>query len=201
MIIGCDVDGVLADFDLAFCSLIRDVLGNTEPLNRLLANPNEYPDSWNYHLDAGVSLQEDERLWNFIRRSNFWARLQPTREGRGCARLLQKLADAGHTVYFITAREGDYAKEQTEEWLNAVGIRWPTVIVVKHYADKAEIVKALDVDLFIDDKPEACDLAHMAGMRDVILYDRPHNRVSTPPGVQRVVNLEFRLQSLLPVVV
>jgi uncharacterized HAD superfamily protein len=61
---------------------------------------------------------------------------------------LNRLALAGHEIYYITNRVGVKAKLQTEDWLAARGMQHPTVVVT---ADKVPIVRTLKLDVFIDD--------------------------------------------------
>jgi uncharacterized HAD superfamily protein len=197
MRVGIDVDGVLAEFNAGFIALVKEKLGvELPPVSE------NYPDTWNYDIEAlKVHYGDEQRakeasreLWGTIAASHsFWMKLQPISQP-----LLYKLADvaAMHTFYFITSRPGGSAKFQTEAWL----LKWfalPTVLIA---SDKGPVAKSLGLELFIDDKPEnANEVAEATeGKCLVLMPERPWNRnVVTDARVARVKNLEKALSHVL----
>ena len=189
--LGIDLDGVLSSFNEAFIPFVKERTGvELPPLSE------NYPDTWNYHTDAGVTPAQDAELWKAISESfNFWLRLKPLPES---VELLKKLAvlETQHDYYFITSRPGATAKFQSEAWL----VKWftlPTVLIAKA---KGPIAKSLKLDLFIDDKPENCNEVVDAtdGKCIVLMPERPYNRnIIVDHRVQRVKNLEKVLGQIL----
>lgn len=146
MKIGIDIDGVLADFNRSFKELIKAQTGiELPPLN------DSYPATWSYHTDAGVTEEQDNALWDYIGRSPFWGTLLPLKDAPAILAWLNTLGSEGHSVYFITSRNGDMAKYWTELWLRLHGMETPTVLIS---SNKGNIAKGLRLDAFIDDRPE-----------------------------------------------
>lgn len=156
MIIQFDVDGVLADFNLAF---------NMKHTERY-GVPRERPQRWNDQTDALV--------WEDIKESpNFWSSL-PTLASGSAFRDINTLEYMGHSVYFVTARVGREPKRQTYEWLKACGIDHPTVIVSLL---KAVIAEGLGTTHAIDDKfGNAYVVSLLKGVKSYLL-DAPYNRL------------------------
>lgn len=180
---GYDLDGVLCDFNRGFCQLIREQTG------RSLPTPSDsWPTTWNYHREYGVTFEEEAILWETIKRDDFWFRLYPLEEAASALATIDKQRMNGDQVYFITSRPGKMAKLYTEWWLRNHGIGQPTVIIAY---EKGPLAKALDLDMFVDDKFENCrDVARDCPTCTVYLVDRAYNRDYTlPAGVTRVASI------------
>ena len=115
----------------------------------------------------------DERVWGAIHASpGFWRNLRVLCTRDDLMRI-EALQDQ-HPVYFVTAREGLYPKQQTEEWLAALGIWNPTVIVS---AKKGEFARAAGVTHAIDDKAgNAVFIKYHAPECRAFLLDAPYNQ-------------------------
>lgn len=165
MKLGIDVDDVLADFVGAFKQIVEQSAG------KLIT---EDPVDWefsNWHLTpeqlsaAWKRVEETENFWYTLARS-------PGANPLDLMRLDQK-----HTLFFITSRiltEGLPTEKQTAMWLNhRLGVMYPTVIVTNGMS-KGPIIKALQLDAFIDDRPKNL----CAAPPDVALYlrDTSHNK-------------------------
>lgn len=184
-----DVDGVLANFVQGHLDLIKEVTGIKLP-----EQSDSFPDKWDYHLPY-ISNEDDKRVWDIIARSDeFWEALEPQDES--LLELLSTYSRDHGDLYFVTNRFGNEVKRQTELWLEFYGINYPSVIVAK---DKAPILKALKVTLFVDDKPENCIEASTInpGTLKILMPDRPYNRWITPEGVIRSTDLVGDVASLL----
>ncbi len=146
MIIGCDVDGVLADFNEAFIARVVKVTG------RNLFPEGYEPHTWDYPEALGYTKDETTQVWTGIQEDRtFWSSLLGY-EGamENIERLINRQAE-GDDVYFITSRPGILAKRQTEEWLSRRGFPRPTVLIS---SDKGRVAKALKLNRYIDDRTE-----------------------------------------------
>lgn len=186
MRIGLDLDGVLADFNTAFISLIKQQLDITLP-----PPDDTYPHVWAYHREGGVTKEQDTVLWEKIRNTDFWNRLMPYPETVTLLRYTNMMRWGGDGIYFITTRPGQNAKYHTEQWLDRWGAQQPTVLIAGDEAAKGQLAQGLKLDAFIDDKPENCFEVSKATRKtealginaDVFSYpcqtfllDRPYNR-------------------------
>jgi uncharacterized HAD superfamily protein len=169
MRIGIDLDGVLANFNEAFKELIKAQTGIVLP-----PLSDTYPDTWDYHKAAGVSPEQGDKMWEYIKTSMFWASLHALPETPAILDRLETLALNGHHIYFITSRSGSMAKFWSELWLIRHGYASPTVLISY---DKGPIAKGLSLNVFVDDRPENCAdvIAQGCGTR-VYLIDAPYNR-------------------------
>lgn len=192
--VALDIDGFLASFNASFINLIKEKTGHQLP-----PESDSYPPVWNYHVQPDGPLTKEEALEMFqvhIGQShNFWLKLQPYPEGERIMKALSAI-ETVHDIYFITDRIGASAKFQTEAWL----MKWftlPTVIIAR---DKAPVIKALNIDLYVDDKPENCNAAVEAtdGKTVVLMPDRPYNRnIITDYRVKKVKDVEKVLGQML----
>lgn len=176
--VGIDVDGVLADFNHSFVKLVAEQTGIVLNLP---------PKTWTYHLDNGVTPEQDKALWQFIAESrNFWSRLT-TLDGTVPFLLDAYLLATYADLYFITTRVGVSAKRQTEDWLIHHGYVNPTVIVS---SKKGDIAKGLGLSVLIDDRPE-----NLFAVKDAqpdcctILFRAPYNAwAESDPRIDTKVN-------------
>lgn len=179
MKIGCDVDGVLADFNTAYVARIKEVTGRN-----LFADP-PLMNQWSYAEAAGYTPRELRRVWDNINADeHFWFRLDPYPDiADACDWMRQSKDD----IYFITARSGATTKRQTEEWFAYEGFRRATILLS---SGKALCCDALRLDSYLDDRFEnACDVASNSDTR-AFLLTRPWNvQYCTPSGVTRVASL------------
>jgi hypothetical protein len=148
MKIALDMDGCLAHFTRGYAEVIRRTSGRDLLTEEMILNP----PCWNWDLAAGYTKEEERAAWNHIFSSNeFWQNLPPI-PGLG-----QEFFDDlealtyDHDVYFLTHRAGKNAKQQTEAWLFDRTLTCPTVLLS---GDKLPLLKALDIQYFVDDKPE-----------------------------------------------
>lgn len=195
--IGVDVDGVLAQFDQAFTDVIiketgRDLFGD----GRYLPT---FPSTWNWPQAFGYTDVEVGRAWKAVHQSaRFWLGL-PLQTGvggeGGDLDALDLLADSGHDIYFITARKGQSAKRQTEEWLERGGMEFPTVLLA---ADKYAALTLLNLDCYIDDNATTVNEMMMKIRVDellarVYMTPRPWNNEAIDVGVKIVPSVRAML--------
>lgn len=182
--IGCDVDGVLADFTAGFRRALVEVSG------RELVPPGYQPTVWDWPRAVGYSAEEEAAAWSWIARSpTFWCDLPALPGAWQLLRSLSRL-DPASEVYFVTNRPGSpTAKRQTERWLVAHGYEGhPTVLVVR--GSKGAVAGALDLTVVIDDRPENCrDVLAAVPDAQVILPVRAWNRRHGVSGLLEVRDL------------
>lgn len=99
-------------------------------------------------------LTDDEgfKMWNQHQEEIFFTNCKAF---PGALELLQKLAEMGHEIFYITARGADYC-QQTKVWMKQFGFP----IEEGHFFcgmkdhEKVNIIKDLQLDYYVDDKPQ-----------------------------------------------
>jgi 5'(3')-deoxyribonucleotidase len=146
--IAFDIDGCLANFTQGYADLIRTTSGRDLLTPEMIANP----PCWNWDIAVGYTKEEVGAAWGRIKADPyFWRNLRPL-DGE-VFHTIEELAWT-HDIYFLTHRMGYKAKSQTEYWLDNWGVENPTVLLA---GDKLPVLRALEVDLFIDDKPDTLE--------------------------------------------
>src|SRR5579862_2243441 len=127
MIIGIDVDGVLADFNDRFIRRVISVTGK----HLFPSLPFDIP-CWDYPQYYGYTKAEVETVLADIHNDHsFWYALRPYEGVTGALQTLGGWHFRGDDIYFITSRQGVRVKQQTEEWLKGASwtaLRAPTVL-------------------------------------------------------------------------
>lgn len=176
--IGVDIDGVLSRFDNKFNKKLAQAAGRT-------LCPDDYvPTCWDWPVELGYTEAETDAALDLVSADEmFWQTLDPYDWTAETLDLLHGRSIRGDAVYYITQRHGIFVKQQTEEWLRrnnhlrATGWRefCPTVLVVGHGA-KGAAAKLLELDFYIDDKPENCeDVAACMPGPVVYMQNQPWN--------------------------
>lgn len=168
MVIGVDIDGVLANFTDAYAKLLTAQTGIQFP-----KASEDWPPVWNWDRAAGVISSHEQIVWAKIRlkATQFWRGLSPLEGAVAAIRRLDYLSKHGSDVYFLTHRMGEEAKLQTERWLYDHGMDFPTVLLAER---KLPILLALEVGCFIDDKVSTVE--EVAGqIPNTYLKDAPYN--------------------------
>lgn len=175
-----DVDGVLADFAYGFTRLRNQFLPEAEPVL-----PQSVQQVWEECSDNAVPGNKE--TWGDIRDSlYFWEELPALATDEEFQRMRDLMW--GNDVYFVTAREGYRAKQQTEAWLRLNGIPNATVVMT---ANKAAFMRIVGITHAIDDHPLFVrDMALVTGT-SVYLKDMPYNQEwdALSAGVLRVPSL------------
>lgn len=170
MIIGCDIDGVLADFNTGFIERFVHVTGR----DSFPPRPFDIP-TWNYPEHYGYTAAEVTAVWENIKAdTRFWANLPPYADAMAFLHALELRQLVQHDeIYFVTARPGIEAKRQTEHWLQCNGFYHPTVLIS---SAKGQCAEALKMDRYLDDRWE--NVVSVAGTPNTYAYMlvRPWNR-------------------------
>lgn len=176
-IVGIDVDGVLANFNLAYSILAERMWGND--LGRRTTDPDLWPPCWSYERVYGLEDAQVGELWKAINQSvNFWSELDILQSPQTLQRVYSLSNRADVDLYFITSRTGATAKKQTEDWLEfRVGVRNPTVLIS---SDKGAVAQGLRLTHFLDDKTENCVEVKVARRKkcEVFCLAAPYNKDS-----------------------
>lgn len=142
MRIGIDLDGVLCDFVRSYNALVKAHLGIELP----------YPaETWDWHTDNGVTKEQSNRMWEVIKSTPFQGTLHALPGALEAIERLNVLNVQGNDIYFITSRSGQLAKFWSELWLRNHGMDYPTVLIT---SNKGPVAFGLNLDVFVDDKPE-----------------------------------------------
>lgn len=184
--IGIDVDDVLAGFVPAHQKICREICGKPHTGT----NPNDWAFS-NY----GMSPKEHEAVWNKIKDTvNFWETLVPLPRTSAIAYYPYDVIP-----FFITSRivtKGDPIEIQTARWIKTFydSLENPTVIV-SH--SKGPLVRALNLDYFIDDRDKnVLEVADAHPTCKVFIKTTSHNKDFNDPRITRVSCLNDFLAQL-----
>jgi hypothetical protein len=192
--IGCDLDGVVADFRTAFLEVATKVLGRQAI--RRPASP--MPD-----LDA-VSPADAKKVWKAICETpNWWLGLAPY-EPAQIARLYQLARRFRWEVSFLTSRipgAGDSVQFQSQTWLEAYGFYMPAVVTVP--GSRGEIANALRLDVVIDDQYLNCleviGASQAKAMLMLQMGDKSRDRDLGKEAADRGIGVVFALEEAIGV--
>ena len=186
-----DIDGVLAEFSLAFTQRLVD-MGLLDH-----AIPQAEQTTWRFRDSLPITRKDEDAVWDYIDGSpTFWLTV-PALVTPGDAIALHRLAQRARIVYMTGRRDmGNQVHNQTAIWLRRALLPYGKVILEP---DKVKGVAALDGAVIgvIDDRPAALDALRDAGVL-VTAMDRLYNRhVTGMPRVTRVCEWVDSLLSLL----
>ena len=182
MVIGFDIDGVLADFITPFLGMVgqRAACGVIDPATVTDPNFVRHP-----FLTKEIILECME-LVSYD--PQFWRALAPLPSPEQWLALDQ--LSRNHTLFFIThrwVRDTYDIHRVTCDWLNRHGVSAPVV----HFTQekKSVLVKELSIELFIDDRHENCEDVATATAAAVFMPHRPYNQSFHHPKVRRIQEL------------
>ena len=134
------------------------------------------------HLTARQQMQ----LWDHVKKiENFWTML-PELEPGIIARIAKAATARRWEVIFFTTRpstDGEMTQLQSQRWLEAHGFQYPSVYVVQR--SRGKIADALQLDAFVDDRPENCLDIAVESKAKVILVWHGHLK-DVPAGAKRL---------------
>ena len=181
MKIGIDMDGVLAEFNTDYVELLEEVSG-TKTFQDIY-NGWE-PSEWNYEHTLGFTPQDVNEAWRRIGESDsFWFNLAPL-----YPELNLKGLHESNDLYFITARPGATAKQQSERWIQMV-YDFPGTVVMS--SNKGPLAAGIGLDLFIDDRAENIwSVKGSSPGTQCFVLDHPYNRHIVPAMATRIRDLK-----------
>jgi len=183
MMIGLDIDGVLADFVTPFLQRLerRAGAGPIDPASITDPNFQNHPFvTQEIIYDCMVETSYDPE---------FWRTLAPLPEPNHWQALNQMTRD--NDVVFITHRWvcASYdINRVTCDWLRRHGIEDPIVHFTRE--KKSELVNQLKIELFVDDRHENCEDVATRTEALVMMPHRPYNQAFHHPKVQRIHDLD-----------
>jgi uncharacterized HAD superfamily protein len=152
VLLGIDIDGVVADFDTMAKNWIQEAFGY----------PHVPSDQWNFFLNYPDGKMVKRSFWANVENAHLMLDCEPI---PGAVESIQRLWDDGFDIQFVTHR-GENLAEDTEEWLASLDL--PTTV---HYVEDKWTVGA---DVYLDDKPEnVADI--LANEADAYLMAQPWN--------------------------
>lgn len=202
MIIGVDIDGVLANFNEAYRTRLTNITGrDLIPADVVTGTtPENTPPCWSFDRHYGYTVDEIGKTWDSIKNDGlFWQSLRPLPGAGAFIQWLFLNVDHGkNEVYYITSRPGLTAKEQTETWLRNMAFTDDNLTVMIARDSKGLFAKGLGLDVMIDDKGENCIDVKTASpgtkvympateYNRYMLYDYPHVDITTVRSLNTIV--------------
>jgi len=174
VIIACDIDGCLSNFNKGYRILFPD--------HDFPESSPDFPPVWSWPEYYGVSKKAVSVAWKTIKNSKtFWEELESLPQANEALKALNKLRRKGkNEVYFLTTRAGFDCKGQTWRWLKKRGFNDPTILIsVQTPQAKGYVCAGLGVDVIIDDRALNLNNVHAPTRR--YLVDAAYNRVISSP--------------------
>lgn len=142
MKIAVDIDGVLADWISAFLNFSNVVYGyNDKP---------EDVEDWKMWECERISLSQ-KKFSDAFAAFNEQRRWQSIKPIEGAVETMCALDNAGHTIYYITARPKG-SERATAKFLLKNGFPLSGGLIFSDSGEKANIAERLGIDIGIDDK-------------------------------------------------
>ncbi|WP_088006718.1 5' nucleotidase, NT5C type [Indiicoccus explosivorum] len=172
---GFDVDDTLIDLRRHAFNLYNQKLGKDLSVAEF-----EAIERVEIHEPFGLTETEGKEMWNRSLEEIYFTScpLYPK-----AAETLQELEREGHEIYYVTARPKEHCG-RTKEWLAAQGfpVHDSRFFCGMDDHEKAEIIRELDLDFYVDDKPAVTRTLEGAGVR-VIVKDQVYNRGEDLPRI------------------
>ena len=133
-----------------------------------------------------LTARQQMQLWDHVKKiENFWTKL-PELEPGIIARIAKTASERQWEIIFLTTRPstaGELTQLQSQRWLDAHGFRYPSVMVVQR--SRGKIADALQLDAFVDDRPENClDIAVESKAKVILVW---HGLLKdVPAGAKRL---------------
>lgn len=184
--VGCDLDGVICDFNKEFLRVSRKLLGKPEKGFKVT----------NFHYSqCGWTEKEAGRVFSWMKHTpDFWTTLEALPQ----ISKLRKLESKAN-LFFVTARfssDGIPTNYQSEQWLRErIGLREPYVIVTEK---KGEEAVALDLDYMVDDRFEFCqEVADKLPSCKVYMQTQTWNEGLNDKRIKRVASINDFVEEII----
>ena len=174
-------DGCVADFVGAFFKISNTMFGTDYSIQ----------EDWDF---TQYTKEQLDQVWTEIKRTkNFWQTLRPE---QGTNRLRYPIK--GAELVYVTSRIptlGHGTREQSCQWLRSTfNITHPFVIVADSPTQKPAIVKALELQAFIDDKRSTIEEMNTLGLRSYARLQPYNCKTPFPEGVIPVETVDEFLE-------
>jgi hypothetical protein len=183
MMVGLDIDGVLADFLSPFLRIVEERVGNGPIDPKSITDP-----SFINHPFLSTEIVS-ECMVDVAKNANFWRDLAPLPSPEQW-KALDALSRKDRLV-FVTHRyepETCDIAQITSDWLKKHGLSNPLVYFTQSY--KSELITKLNIELFVDDRHENCQDVAENTAAVVLMPHRPYNQSFSHPKVQRIHDLD-----------
>lgn len=211
--IGIDMDGVLADFAVAFHDVERRLFGGleiaegqpeTEEQEQAAAagqEPGAAEDVPTGDRSEYEVRRRRDLIWKTIQSTpDFWNTLKPI-DASAVRRIHALMLQHAWEVFFITQRpttDGQTVQRQTQQWLVAQGFDWPSVLVLGGSRGAAAV--ALRLDYLVDDTLMNCvDVLSQSIARPILIVpdgDEPLAASARKAGIGTVQSVGEALDIL-----
>lgn len=179
MVLGLDIDGVIADFITPFLKLLQTRHGAAPIDPASVTDPNfaQHPfltREMIFECMEAVSYDPE-----------FWRAMAPLLSSEQW----QKLEQIGreHELVFVThrwVRDTYDIHHLTCEWLQRHGLSNPVVYFTQE--KKSGLIRQLGIELFVDDRHENCEDVATETSAAVFMPHRPYNQAFHHPKVRRI---------------
>ena len=179
MIVGLDIDGVVADFLPNFLQFVEQRVGNGPiPANSVT--------DWNFKDHPLLPEQAwSECMQAVSYEPEFWQNLSPLIAPKEW-QTLDGMSRQGKLIFLTHRyeRENYDIHEVTCDWLKRHGVSRPVV----HFTQESKVglVKELSVQLFVDDRYENCAEVAERTEAVVLMPHRLYNQSFSHPRVKRI---------------
>ena len=181
---GIDLDDVSFDFTPAFGNWLRDKLNITY-------NDHDVVDYRWYRCIPGMSENDFYKELENFADAGMYAKIPIV---AGAVRAINLIREHGHKIWFVTARHA-YAKRDTLAAVkNAFGIHEKQIVFSRGPDFKAEAVRLLNIDVFIEDGPHYAESIANNTQALVYLMDKPYNKNVEHQKIIRVSSWDEVLQ-------
>jgi uncharacterized HAD superfamily protein len=183
MVLGLDIDGVIADFITPFLKLLetRYGAGPIDPASITDPNFMQHPFLTREIIFECMEVASYD--------PEFWRVMTPLLTVEQWQKLDQLSRE--HELVFVTHRwvRDTYDIHQiTCDWLRQHGLTRPVV----HFTQdkKSAMIRKLGIGLFVDDRHENCEDVATETEAVVLMPHRPYNQAFSHPKVQRIDALD-----------
>lgn len=165
---GFDIDDTLINLREHAFHIYRKKLNKQVPLDVFRGL-----DRVEIHEPFGLTDAEGKDMWEKTLEEIYYTDCPPF---PGAVETLQKLHRDGHAIYYITARPENHG-ERTKEWMKER--RFPIRDDRFYYGmkdeEKIHIIKELNLDYYVDDKPTVLETLKKENIR-ILVKNQSYNR-------------------------
>lgn len=183
MLVGLDIDGVVADFITPFLQLLEQRAGGVPIDPATITDPNfmHHP----FLTKDIISECMEQVSYDPI----FWRQLAPLADP-GQWQALDRMSRERRLIFLTHRWERDSydINQVTCDWLRSHGVSEPVVYFTQE--KKSQMVRRLNIELFVDDRHENCEDVATQTAAVVLMPHRPYNQAFNHPRVQRIRDLD-----------